>query len=293
MGNKTKPLLETSLTFRNTIDYWKWFSNTLDEPEKDKTKTNWQIFDKDTKGLNPGALYVIAGRPGMGKTTLAISLAIDIAKEYNEKNDCVVIFSLEMSQKRIHENILSNLTNIHRKDFYKPKKEFYETFKEEIENSQPLNILIFDNPYANDNYIKTILEELHRSNYNIRAVFLDHIQIMSRNYTGTMYETTSKASRELKLIALQLNTPVIALSQLSREVERNMNKTKFIEPTNADLRDSGSIEQDADFIGMIFKKHNDIENYNVLTLKVTKNRDGQLEETILLFEPEYSKIYEP
>ncbi|WP_036464375.1 DnaB-like helicase C-terminal domain-containing protein [Mycoplasmopsis sturni] len=293
MGNKTKPLSETSLTFKNTIDYWKWFSNTLDEPEKDKTKTNWQIFDKDTKGLNPGALYVIAARPGMGKTTLAISLAIEIAKEYNEKNDCVVIFSLETSQKRIYENILSNLMNIPRKHFYKPKKEFYETFREKIENAQPLNILIFDNPYVNDNYIRTILWELNRSNYNIRAVFLDHIQIMSRNYTGTMYETTSKASRELKLIALELNVPIIALSQLSREVEKNMNKTKFIEPTNADLRDSGSIEQDADFIGMIFKKHNDIENYNVLTLKITKNRDGQLKETILLFEPEYSKIYEP
>lgn len=277
-------------------EYWSSFLNTINEPETERVKTGFFFLDNTTKGLRPQNLYVLGGRPGVGKTSLAISLGVNIAKQYQkDPTACVVFFSLEMTTQQVHENAFANFGNVKKEDFWLSKKDFYEKHKELIDNPPALNLFVFDKSDVKTSVMSYTLNQLKQAGWNVKAVIVDHLQILAQNYEGVAYERTTRASRDLKILAKSLNVPVVALAQLSREVERNTAKasarSRFIEPTNADLRDSGSIEQDADFIALLFSnpEHKN-EYYDIITAKVSKHREWKIGKYFLEFEKSFSRL---
>jgi len=238
------------------------------------------IRDLDTKlgGLHNSDLIIIAGRPSMGKTALGTTIAFNVAKSFKEeKNEFgekkivdganVAIFSLEMSSQQLATRILASQSNISSDKMR--KAEFNnEDFKKislaskEIEN---LNLYIDDNPLLTIPALRTRARRLYRQ-HNINLIIIDYLQLMSgslQNKDGRVQEI-SEITRGLKAIAKELNIPIIALSQLSRQVEQREDKR----PLLSDLRESGTIEQDADVVMFIFR-----ESYYLERLEPVRKAD--------------------
>ena len=224
------------------------------------------IRDLDTKlgGLHNSDLIIIAGRPSMGKTALGTTIAFNVAKTFKEEKDefgeknivdgaNVAIFSLEMSSQQLATRILASQSNIS-SDKMRKAEFTNEDFKKisiaskEIEN---LHLYIDDNPMLTIPALRTRARRLYRQ-HNINLIIVDYLQLMSgspQNKDGRVQEI-SEITRGLKAIAKELNIPIIALSQLSRQVEQREDKR----PLLSDLRESGTIEQDADVVMFIFRE---------------------------------------
>ena len=219
--------------------------------------SGFRDLDRLLGGLHPSDLIILAGRPAMGKTALATNIAYNAAKDYleaqGEEGAVVGFFSLEMSSEQLAARILSEQSNIS-SDRMRKGELTNEEFTRLVQASQALHqvpVFIDDTPALTVSALRTRARRLKRQ-HKLGLIVVDYLQLISgsagsRN-DGRVQEV-SEITRGLKTLAKELHVPVVALSQLSRQVENREDKR----PQLADLRESGSIEQDADVVTFIYR----------------------------------------
>lgn len=248
-------------------------------------RTGWRDLDNMTAGLQRSDLIILAARPAMGKTTLVTNLAYNVATLAKQS---VLFFSLEMSKEQLVDRMLADASgvdawnirtgNLSDDDFSKLSEAMGEMAEAPI--------------YLDDTPGLSVLEmrtKARRAAHDapLGLIIVDYLQLMqgSPSTQGNRVQEVSEISRGLKLIARELNVPVIALSQLSRSVESRSPQV----PQLADLRESGSIEQDADIVMFIYREayyNPDTERENITDLIIAKHRNGPVGKVELYFHPE-------
>lgn len=233
--------------------------------------------------LMPGEMTVIAARPGMGKTAFALALAKNIAAA----GDDVAIFSMEMNKQALITRLLSSEAQIHGVAMRRGElsDDDFEEIKQTAKRLEALGIFIDDTAFTSIGEIASKARKLKIQNKKLKAVVIDYIQLINpsgKRKSENRVQDVSEISRGAKLLSMTLDLPVIALSQLSRAVEMRQNKR----PMLSDLRESGSIEQDADNVIFIYRD----EYYNPESEKrgeaeiiVSKQRNGPTGTVDLLY----------
>ncbi len=247
--------------------------------------TGFIDFDYMTSGLQAGNLIIIAARPSMGKTTLVLNMAQNIALEQDRP---VAIFSLEMPAQDIALRMLSAETRI---DFGKLRagnfgEERWRPLGQGVSRLGAAPILINDNRALTVQGLLAEGRRLKSEHENLSLIIVDYLQLLrgTSRYHAREQEI-SEISRALKILAWELNVPVIACSQLSREVERRPNK----QPQLSDLRESGAIEQDADLVAFLYREdyydeESDYTDENVeANILIKKQRNGPTGTIVLHF----------
>lgn len=274
--------------------------NRLTEMEKDETgkfapiKVGISDFDNFLGGLNNSDLFILAARPGVGKTSFALNIAYNVAlsSQYNPRKS-VVFFSLEMSKEQLARRIISTACKIESEKLRLGKldaRDWEELLKVWHSNFRDLNFFIDETGNITPLDMKSKLRKVP----NLGLVVIDYLQLMS-SATGSAKENRvqeiSAITRSLKLMAKELNVPVILLSQLSRGIEKRDDPT----PQLSDLRESGSIEQDADVIVFLARDYyeKNAEKKNVCTLHVSKNRHGSVGKVVLNWDGRYTSFTSP
>lgn len=250
-------------------------------------ETMFKELDRRIFGLNKSDLIIIAARPGMGKTSFAMNIATNVAKKYRDKDVCV--FNLEMSKEQIVSRMLSSesmLSSEALKTGRVPPNKWDDIMLSADILSQ-LPIYIDDTPGCNVVSMKSKL----RRRKNLGTVIIDYLQLMTsvNNYHGNRVAEISEITRNLKVMAKELNVPIIALSQLARGPEQRPDKR----PMLSDLRDSGSIEQDADIVMFLYRNayyDKTDPNPNVAECIVAKNRHGETGTVYLGWNGEFTKF---
>ena len=267
----------------------------------DYPKTKFIRYDEITNGLRPATLLILAARPAMGKTAFSLNIALNVAKQ----NKRVLIFSLEMGEEELYNRLLAaesevELKNIQRSHFDFNNKEMINRLLIARENLSTLEIYIDASATPTITAIKNKARLLQRKYKNIDLIIIDYLQLISGTTNkGNREQEISEISRGLKLLSKELNVPIIALSQLSRRVESREDKT----PILSDLRESGSIEQDADQVMFLSskdyynnQKNPDEDNNKLLTrieLILAKNRSGSIGKNLLFFDKPIQKFKNP
>lgn len=267
----------------------------LDDLHKDKSKirgipTGYKDLDDILAGLQRSDLFILAARPSMGKTAFMLNLAHNVAVGSKEP---VLIFSLEMSKEQLVDRLLAiesgvdawNLRTGHLSD------EDFEKIGTAMGPLSEAKIFIDDSPAITVSELRTkARREAHRQPLGL--IVVDYLQLMSggsRFSDFNRVQEISEISRGLKVIARELNVPLLALSQLSRSVESRPDKI----PQLADLRESGSIEQDADVVAFLFREdyyNPDTERPNILEVQVKKHRNGPTKNIELYFDRDKQRI---
>ncbi len=249
--------------------------------------TGFTELDRKIFGLNPSDLIILAARPGMGKTSFAMNIAVNTAKRHRDKAVCV--FSLEMSKEQLVSRILSSEALLSSESMKTGKIDpgKWNDVMVSAETLVQLPIYLDDTPGTNVSQIKSKLRRIK----NLGVVIIDYLQLMSsvKNYNGNRVNEVSEITRNLKILAKELNVPVIALSQLARGPEQREDKR----PLLSDLRDSGSIEQDADIVLFLYRNayyKKDDPNPNVSECIVAKNRHGEQGTAYLGWNGEFTKF---
>ena len=255
--------------------------------------TGFSNLDNMILGLQKDNLIILAARPAMGKSAFAMNLAINAAKNnVNENGEpiSVALFSLEMSQEQIVQRMTAaearvNLTNIQKGNLTQKEAILIDTASDDLNN---LNIYFCDQAVVTVADIRAKCRKQQNST-GLDLVVIDYLQLISsNNKNGSRQEEVSNISRSLKQMARELKVPVIALAQLSREVEKREDKR----PQMADLRESGSIEQDSDIVMFLYResyytKTNTSGIDNLATLIIGKNRSGVTGDLQFIFQGEY------
>ena len=291
--------------------------------------TGFKDLDNKLGGLHKSDLIIIAGRPSMGKTALGTNIAFNCAIKYQEEKDefenkkiidggKVAFFSLEMSSEQLATRILAEQTKISGDKMRKAelnKNDFNKIAKTstKLEN---LNLIIDDNPVLTIPILRSRARRLKRL-HDINLIIIDYLQLMSsssNNKNDGRVQEISEITRGLKSIAKELNIPIIALSQLSRQVEQREDKR----PLLSDLRESGTIEQDSDVVMFIYResyylerlepirkseeddlKYNERvsrwqqltnDNYNKAEIIIAKQRHGPIGSIKMQFDANYTKF---
>lgn len=248
--------------------------------------TGWYDLDKLTTGLHPNEFIIIAARPAMGKTAFALNLATHAAMTQNKS---VAVFNLEMSAEQLAMRILSSLGQI---EGFKLRtgnlmNNDWKRINEAISQLSNTNLVIDDTPGITIGEIRAKCRRLASSENGLALVVIDYLQLISggKNYGANRQQEVSDISRSLKTLAMELNVPIIALSQLSRSVEGREDKR----PIMSDLRESGSIEQDADIVSFLYrddyynKEARTEDNTSISELIIGKHRNGPTTTIELLF----------
>ena len=250
-------------------------------------RTGYHDLDNMTAGLQKSDLIILASRPAMGKTTLVTNLAYNVATIAKQP---VLFFSLEMSKEQLVDRMLADASGV---DAWNIRTgnlsdEDFGKLSEAMGELAEAPIFIDDTPGLSVLQMRTKARRaMHEQQLGL--VIIDYLQLMqgsgnSNNY-GNRVQEVSEISRGLKLIARELNVPVIALSQLSRSVESRSPQI----PQLADLRESGSIEQDADIVMFIYREayyNPETERENITDLYIAKHRNGPTGKIELYFHPE-------
>ena len=217
--------------------------------------TQFIDLDKKLGGLHPSDLIILAGRPSMGKTSLATNIAFNAAKEMMKKPDSkstVGFFSLEMSSEQLATRILSESCEIASEQIRKGdlKEDEFKRFVESAQQLESMPLFIDDTPALSIAELASRARRLKRTD-GLDLLIIDYLQLVrGSSFRDNRVNEISEITQGLKAIAKDLNIPVLALSQLSRQVENRDDK----KPQLADLRESGSIEQDADVVLFIFRE---------------------------------------
>lgn len=257
------------------------------QPVMSGLPTGFLELDRRIFGLNRSDLLILAARPGMGKTSFAMNIAVNVGKKYRDKQICV--FSLEMSKEQIVARMI-NSEALLPSEAMKTGKVAADKWKQIMESADMLSqlpIYIDDTPGCN---VSTIKSKLRRMK-NLGVVIIDYLQLMTAvsNFHGNRVAEISEITRQLKVMAKELNVPVIALSQLARGPEQRPDKR----PLLSDLRDSGSIEQDADIVMFLYRNayyDKTDPNQNVCECIVAKNRHGETGTAYLGWQGEYTRF---
>ena len=248
--------------------------------------TGFHGFDDLTMGMNPGELYVIAARPGMGKTTFAMNLASSAFLD----NVSVLVFSMEMTGRQLLDRSLCSLGGV----------DFAQYRKGELSDADWTNITsagsklnaaplyIDETPDRSPMQVRAIARR-HKREHGLGLIIIDYLQLMraeGENRTTQISEIT----RSLKSLAKELHVPVVALSQLNREVDKRPNKR----PVMSDLRESGSIEQDADVVAFIYRDEvydADSRDKGIAEVCISKHRNGETGTIRLGFNGRHCKFF--
>ena len=253
--------------------------------------TNFSDYDRLTKGLHPNELIILAARPGVGKTAFALNLATNVAMN---SNSTVAIFTLEMAAEQLAMRMISSIGKI---EMNKLKSgnlahEDLKRFNEAISRLAETKIYIDDTAGITIGEIRSKCRRLASSPDGLSLGIIDYLTLIqgSSRYSGNRQQEVSEISRSLKTMALELGVPVIALAQLSRNVEGRENKR----PILSDLRESGSIEQDADIVAFLYRDDyyaDDKSNpTSDIELIIAKHRSGPPGTINLKFQKNFSNF---
>lgn len=281
--------------FRPIIDVIDSTQSILDERSQKVgdvtgTSTGFTDFDQITTGLHEDNLIIIAARPAMGKTAFALNIAQNVAKSSDK---AVAIFSLEMGAESLVERMLSAeglIPSYHVRTGNLSESEWRRMISAQ-ERLAKGKIFIDDTAGIRISEIRSKAKRLAQENGGLGLIVIDYLQLIEGRGRENRQQEVSEISRQLKIIAKELKVPVIALSQLSRAVDQRNDKR----PILSDLRESGSIEQDADIVAFLYreayyKRDEQEEPDNVTELILEKNRHGSLGTVQLYFLKEYAKF---
>ena len=251
--------------------------------------TGFADFDEMTSGLQPADLLIVAGRPSMGKTTFAMNLAENVA--INSKVP-VAVFSMEMPGDSLAMRMMSSLGRIdqHRVRTGKLEDDEWPRLTSAVSILAEAPLFIDDSAALTPTEIRAKARRLKREHGDLGLIVIDYLQLMQAPSAGENRATEiSFISRSLKALAKELNVPVIALSQLNRNLEQRPNKR----PVMSDLRESGSIEQDADLVIFIYRDevyNEDSADKGIAEIIIGKQRNGPIGKVRLTFLGQYTKF---
>ena len=262
--------------------------------------SGFRKLDDITAGWQPSDLIIIAGRPAMGKTSFALSIAKNIAVDYRKP---IAFFSLEMNNVQLVNRLISNVCSIPGNKILNGQltPDEWERFDSNIRKMQGAPIYVDDTPGLSIFELRTKARRLVRE-HNIEVLMIDYLQLMNANGMrfNSRQEEVSTISRSLKSLAKELNIPVLALSQLSRAVEQREG-VEGKRPQLSDLRESGAIEQDADMVLFVHRpeyyhilqdeKGNDL--HGMAQIIIAKHRKGATGDVLLNFRGEYTRFANP
>ena len=250
---------------------------------------NFYDLDAMTQGLQRSDLIIVAGRPAMGKTSIVLNLAKNVAQLHDLP---VCVFSLEMSKEQLTYRLLSMEVGIEsgRLRTGRLQQEEWPLLGQGIDTLGQLPIYIDDKPNTGVLEMRSLCRRLMaEQGKELGLVVIDYLQLMEGSTPDNRVQELSRITRGLKGLAREMKVPVIALSQLSRGVESRTNKR----PMLSDLRESGSIEQDADLVLMIYRDeyyNPDTPDRGITEVIVTKHRNGPVGTIKLLFEPQFTRF---
>ena len=282
----------TSSEFMPIHEVLKNAQKRLEELAKNKSditgiRTGFYDLDRVTAGLHGGELIILAARPGMGKTAFALNIAVNAAFSTNK---AIAIFNLEMSAEMLVNRMLASVGGIDSYKLNTGKLEHndWKRYNEALSKLARTNIYIEDNAGITAPEIKAKCRRLASTPDGLGLVVIDYLQLITTgsNRVESRQVEVSEISRSLKTMALELDVPVIALAQLSRSVDKRENK----EPALVDLRESGSLEQDADLVLFLNRKDyyeaksEKKENIVPIDVIIAKHRKGSTGLYRLLFE---------
>ena len=246
-------------------------------------------LDAMTQGFQRSDLVIVAGRPSMGKTSFVLNIARNIAAYHKLP---IAIFSLEMSKDQLVQRLLASEVRIEsgRLRAGRISQNEWEPLGHAISTLSQLPIFIDDTPNLGANEMRSQARRLQAEQGGaLGLVLIDYLQLMEGSGSENRVQVLSRITRSLKGLARELNVPVIALSQLSRGVESRTEKR----PMMSDLRESGSIEQDADLVMMLYRDeyyNKDTPDRGIAEVIISKHRNGPTGTVKLLFEPQFTQF---
>ena len=265
----------------------------IDEAEKNKggvvgLPTGFKTFDEKTAGLHKSDLIILAARPGMGKTAFALNIAAQSAVKAGAS---VMIFSLEMSQEQLGQRLIAMQARVEAEKLKKGEldRKDWDRIHMALDELNNTKIVIDDTPGISIMEMRNKCRRL-KAEQGLDLIVVDYLQLMT--YDGradSRQQEVSALSRHLKLLAREMDCPVIVLSQLSRAVEQRQDKR----PMLSDLRESGSIEQDADIVIFIYRDDYYSENTEkpgVCEIHLAKHRSGATDRIELTWVARYTKF---
>ncbi len=285
----------------NIKDIIKDVVNSVHEMQEKKglkgTETGFSQLDKLTSGLQNGDLVIIAGRPSMGKTALSMNIVEHVAIHNSIP---VAVFSLEMPTEQL---VLRMISSFGRIDASKLRdgdmtEVDWNSFNHAVRAFEENTILLDETPSITPTEVRAKCRRLKRQYPDLGLIMVDYLQLMTvHGKAENRVQEISEISRSLKALAKEINVPVIAISQLNRGVESRTKTGKGRMPQMADLRESGSIEQDADLIGFIYRDeqyHDDAytnpEEVGKADLRIAKHRNGPTGNIKLAFIGQYARF---
>jgi len=251
-------------------------------------------IDRLTSGLQRGALNIIAARPSMGKTALAMNIARNVAVDSKLP---VLVFSLEMGADQLVTRLLGAEARMNLQELLNGTfaKNDWRTLQDAVSKLIEAPLYIDDSSILSTIEMKARARRFKAKHGELGLIVVDYLQLMSASRTmDSKQNEVAEISRGLKAIARELEVPVIALSQLSRAVESRNEKT----PQLSDLRDSGAIEQDADLVALLYRasyyaKDQEASNDSSASLDIAKNRNGPTDKVPLIFLRAYTRFETP
>ena len=245
--------------------------------------TGFSEIDEITLGFQRSDLIIIAGRPSMGKTALALNIAENVARQTDRT---VLIFSMEMSAEQVVRRFISSIANIDLQRLMRGQLQDndWEGIDKALSVLSNKKILLDDTPALSPTELRARSRRVKRENKDLAMIVVDYIGLMQiPGKSENRVTEISEISRSLKALAKELDVPVVAISQLNRAVESRPNKR----PILSDLRDSGAIEQDADVIAFLYRHEyydrSDLENKGKAEINIAKQRNGPTRTTSLAF----------
>ncbi|OGJ59548.1 replicative DNA helicase [Candidatus Peribacteria bacterium RIFCSPHIGHO2_01_FULL_55_13] len=265
---------------------------TKDEDQVKGVPTGFKGLDMKLSGLQPSDLIVLAGRPSMGKTALALNIAQNAAIRSHKS---VGVFSLEMSKEQLVDRLFASLLGVDSWKLQRGKLDDtdFQNMGPIMDELSKANIFIDDSVASSIPELRAKARRLQME-HGLDLLIIDYLQLMSTgnvSYAGNRVQEISEISRSLKQLGRELHIPILALSQLSRAVESRPGNI----PQLSDLRDSGSIEQDADVVMMMYREdyyEEDSDRPGLTDIYIRKHRNGPIGRVELLFKKEQMRFYD-
>ena len=281
--NQGDSLKHISELLGTRVEELMYMADHPEEMEGNKTLSGYNSLDKITGGFKAGEIIILAARPSMGKTAFSLNLLLNAALGQKKS---IAFFSLEMSSQSIVDRLLSTETGIPMTNITKGllSDDDYASIGESIAKLSEYDIYI-DEESNTLPVIKSKLRKIVIEKGKVDMVIIDYMQLINTvgmKYAGNRVQEVSEISRTLKEMAKELKCPIIALSQLSRENEKRPDK----QPILSDLRDSGSIEQDADLVVFLYRDEYydpDTDKKGITDVLIRKNRNGEVGDAELRF----------
>jgi replicative DNA helicase len=252
--------------------------------------TGFHDLDKILGGMQRSDMLILAARPSVGKTSLALSIAHNAAKRYRQR---VALFSLEMSSEQVVQRLISAETGINSQRLRRGEiaQDEWGRFMKATSDLAETHFFVDDTPSVSALELRTKARRLH-ADVGVDLIVVDYLQLMRGDFRSeNRVQEISSISRGLKALARELNVPLLALSQLSRGVEARSDKR----PILSDLRESGALEQDADVVMFIYRDelyNENTERKNIADIIVAKHRNGPTGNVALYFKKELAQFLE-